>query len=136
DAVRELAAARLLRTLRDKRLRSARLARVGHGELLRDGRQLSPRVVEKLPVRIFRGAFEFLVREAEIGDFFGTVLRKAVDAHDPAVRGLHYAPFAFPGQRVGVELSQVALGPGLARVFQQVLEGPGKLPRPAHVVSL
>src|SRR5207302_3833132 len=141
----------LPRALRDRRLLSTRVPRVGrgllrdghrlssrtgHGELLRDGHLLSPRIVDELPVRIFGGAFEFPVREAEIRDFLGTILRKAVDAHDSAVRRFYQPPFAFSGQRVDVELSQVALGAWLARVFQQVLERPGKLPRPVEVVSL
>src|SRR5258706_715051 len=105
-------------------------------DLLRDGDLLDRRVVEEFPIRIFRGPFELLVGEGEAGDLDRTALREAVDAHDPALGAFHQAPFAFPGHGIEVELSQVAFGAGLARVFQEVLERPGKLPRPAHVVPL
>src|SRR5262249_37250459 len=63
------------------------------------------------------------------------VLGLAVHAGDAGIGRLDDAPFGAAGDRVGIELAQVAHGAGLARILQQVFQGARVLVLAGEIVA-
>lgn len=78
--------------------------------------------VRKLPLRIALLAFERRDFRGEQGDLDRRAPGLAVDAHDAAARRRDDDPVGLAGERVGVELAQVAAHVGEAWVAQEIFK--------------